>query len=229
MALINNRIFALIWRIFGFLIATTGVALVFSSTLTPYAWGYFSIQANIIGGLFFWFLFVKTIYQIITQGKTGEPASAKPVIHAGIVFLLLITMVGFWIMSIFQPFAIEFQNRTIGVIGENIVHHLVPIWMLADFILFAPHGKINAKIALWWIVYPVAYTIYFLVRAEFIGNFLLTSKYPYFFMDIARFGWLSLAIALGIYTLCYLIALLLVCIDKLLARHLNNNPPSAPN
>ena len=221
MVLCNNRIFALVWRILGFLITATGLTFLFITPNAPRMWVYFTVQTNIFSAILFAILVVKTAIQIKSDGTRGNPANIRPIIHIGVVFFITITMVVYWTMLSWQSFTMgNGTPNTLGLIGSYIAHGIAPLWLLIDFVLFMPHGQINYYSAISWLTYPIAYTIFVIVHATIFGEFLHGSRFPYFFMDIDKLGWNTLPIAIGMYAFFYALGLLFVYIDKTLAIHI---------
>jgi hypothetical protein len=62
------------------------------------------------------------------------------------------------------------------------LHALVPLGAVAWWLAYGPRGLANARIPR-WLVWPLAYCLYALWRGGAEG------RYPYFFVDVARFGW----------------------------------------
>ena len=62
------------------------------------------------------------------------------------------------------------------------LHALVPAGAVLWWLGFGPRGLANARIPR-WLVWPVVYCIYALWRGSVEG------RYPYFFVDVGRFGW----------------------------------------
>jgi hypothetical protein len=61
-----------------------------------------------------------------------------------------------------------------------LVHYLMPVVVVADWILAPPRRRIRFGRALLWLVYPVGYLVYSLVRGALVG------WYPYPFLDPTR-------------------------------------------
>jgi hypothetical protein len=69
-----------------------------------------------------------------------------------------------------------------------LAHYVVPIMVIADWLLFDQKGVMKKLDPVKWLVIPLAYLIFSLVRAQF-GTFPGTkSRYPYFFLDIDKYG-----------------------------------------
>jgi hypothetical protein len=68
------------------------------------------------------------------------------------------------------------------------IHYLVPLLTVAEWLLFEPHGTMKWYHPLLWLLTPLAYYGYVMVlfhnRVFFNGN-----RFPYFFMNYARYGW----------------------------------------
>ena len=101
--------------------------------------------------------------------------------------------------------------RGLALIADQLLHTAAPLAMLLWWLAFADRAALRWSDALLWLVWPLAYAAYALVRAEFSGF------YPYPFLDLAKLGWGGLArssapLAVGFLAL----GLLLVGAGKLL-------------
>ena len=79
-----------------------------------------------------------------------------------------------------------------------VVHYLMPVVMVFDWLIQPPKAKLIPKHIWYWIIFPVAYLIYSLIHGAF------TNWYPYWFIDPSKSpgGWAgvvlySVAITLG--------------------------------
>lgn len=74
-------------------------------------------------------------------------------------------------------------------IDNLLVHYITPLLTVANWLVFAPKGSLNGLTCLWWLVLPVAYLVFAMLRAQ-LGNIPGEDKrYPYFFMNPDRIGW----------------------------------------
>jgi hypothetical protein len=89
--------------------------------------------------------------------------------------------------------------------GVNIVlHYAFPVAMLLDWVVYKPQQKISFKKSLAWLIFPIAYAVYSLVRGHF------AHWYPYPFIDVDKLGYWQvflncLIIAPGILALDFLV------------------------
>lgn len=71
----------------------------------------------------------------------------------------------------------------------NTVHHLImPVAVLVDWIVWPPRSSISLKTVLLWMIFPVVYVVYSLVRGAFVGF------YPYPFLNPTTQGYGGVAV-----------------------------------
>lgn len=63
-----------------------------------------------------------------------------------------------------------------------VVHNVVPLALLADWLLLGPAHPVDRRRALRWLLFPVAFFAYSLIRGWFV------SWYPYPFLDPGKAG-----------------------------------------
>lgn len=71
---------------------------------------------------------------------------------------------------------------------DSVLHRVMPIAVMADWLIDPPHRPIAFRRALWWLAFPLAWTAFTLVRGEIDG------RYPYPFLDPANGGYASVAL-----------------------------------
>ncbi len=66
---------------------------------------------------------------------------------------------------------------------DNLVlHYLIPLYAVIDWVLFKPPVKLRLKRSLLWLAGPILYVLYTLIRGS------VTGWYPYPFLNIERTG-----------------------------------------
>ncbi len=65
---------------------------------------------------------------------------------------------------------------------DTVLHRIIPLVMVADWLIVPPHTRITMRAALVWLAYPLLYAAYSLVRGPLVG------WYPYPFLDPDRAG-----------------------------------------
>ena len=66
---------------------------------------------------------------------------------------------------------------------DFVVHDLIPVVLVADWLIDPPRHRIPLRVALSWLAYPLAWFGYTLVRGA------STGWYPYPFVDVDRIGY----------------------------------------
>lgn len=77
-----------------------------------------------------------------------------------------------------------------GNFGNLCVHYFTPLLAVMQWLLFAPKENLSILCAVWWLILPLSYTVFALLRASGgkpIGHTGLL--YPYPFMDLQHLGW----------------------------------------
>ena len=62
------------------------------------------------------------------------------------------------------------------------LHYAVPLAALLWWLALPPHGRIASSAPLRWLAWPLAYSIFALLRGEVVGS------YPYYFIDVGALG-----------------------------------------
>lgn len=98
-------------------------------------------------------------------------------------------------------------------IANILMHYVVPGLIALFWLLLMPKGGLSRIDPLNWMLLPLAYFPYAIVRAHFDG------KYPYPFMNVATLGWPQVIFNAVVIALGFLITgLLMVWLDRKLAR-----------
>ncbi|HSX07111.1 MAG TPA: Pr6Pr family membrane protein [Candidatus Saccharimonadia bacterium] len=72
---------------------------------------------------------------------------------------------------------------------DNIVlHYIIPIAAVVDLLVDKPKTTLHFRQSLKWLLYPIAYVLYSLIRGA------ITGWYPYPFLDPSRKGYVSIVI-----------------------------------
>jgi hypothetical protein len=66
---------------------------------------------------------------------------------------------------------------------DRVLHRVIPIVLMADWLVDPPRVAIGFRASLWWLAFPAAWTAYTLVRGALVG------RYPYPFLDPASGGY----------------------------------------
>jgi hypothetical protein len=82
-----------------------------------------------------------------------------------------------------------------------VAHYLMPVIMVLDWLLHPPQSKLLLKHIWFWLIYPLTYLIYSLIRGA------ATNWYPYWFIDPNQSprGWTGVALFATAITLGFIL------------------------
>lgn len=97
--------------------------------------------------------------------------------------------------------------------ADTGLHYAAPALYLGWWLLAAPHGRLNLRDAVAWLLFPLLYLAWALLRGAWLG------EYPYPFIDAGQLGYARTAInAAGMLLVFLALAGILLALDRLLAR-----------
>ncbi len=178
-----------------------GVGLYLYQTEDPVSsLSYFTNQSNLLCVGLFGVLVVRELL-----GKTNESKVLRflkgqatvAIVLTGLVFNLML-----------RPFLLTSDGYDPTTLRDFLVHVSTPLFVFGDFLLFDRRGDVGTYDPLRWMAFPALYWVYTIVYAALGGTFYLseeaTSRYPYFFMNVAEYGPLPiLVVALSVVLIGY--------------------------
>lgn len=198
----NKKIFVIYKILFGLLalsaIVTEITTLVGRNKFVPSDFfSFFTIESNLFAA------FVLLISAVLILRKKSSSrsfdlirgASTLYMVTTGIIFSLLLAGI---------------ENATLTAVpwDNTVLHYIMPIVLIADWILDSPKKSITFKRALIWLTYPLAYVIYSLIRGAVVG------WYPYPFLNPAN-GYVTVLItSLGVTAVVVVLTWVLVQLSK---------------
>jgi hypothetical protein len=187
------RLFAVVAVIAGVVLTATGPATV--TGLLPY----FTIQSSLGYGIFAaWAAF---------RGRATPPALKGAVTLyvaiTGLVYHLVLTNQA-------SGFAMAPVERALpDAIGNQLLHTVVPLLAVLDWLLFDERGRFRWRYALYWLAFPLGYLAFALVRG------LVVDRYPYPFINVNDLGYDGVAVSTVVFAVAFwILGLLFVAIDR---------------
>jgi hypothetical protein len=96
-----------------------------------------------------------------------------------------------------------------ALIANYLLHDVSPLAMTAYWLLFVPRGSLKWNAPWLWSLFPLIYFAYVIGRGQ------IDHRYPYPFIDVAKLGWLQVALNAGGIALAFILAgFLLVWFDR---------------
>jgi len=140
-----------------------------------YGWNlfsYFTVQSNLIAAV----VFVLAAIAIVRSKAYGDWFRY---VRGSAVLYMLVTGIVYALLLQNNPDA----NPTLGFDWKNFVlHQLGPIFIIAWWLLWPSAKAITPREAWWWLIFPVVWIIYTLIRAQ------ATGWYPYPFLNPDKVG-----------------------------------------
>ncbi|MER9948857.1 Pr6Pr family membrane protein [Mesorhizobium sp. M0047] len=137
-------------------------------------------------------------------GYAWLPAFAGTRIRAGVAVSIALVFIIYAavLAQLWQP-------QGLFLLCDVLLHYVTPVLFVLWWLTSGADGRTRWSDISWWVLYPVAYLIYALMRAPFAG------EVPYPFLDVARNGPASVAISAAAITGLFLV----LCVVAVLADH----------
>ena len=204
---IKSKKMSVIFKLLICLSALTGIVIqsgLFDGEFNSEIFNYYTLISNVLCMLYFGFASVYLIKYNKTLFPILKGALTMGITVTGLVFHFLLSSTIFNMGSTFA-------------VANILLHYIVPIFCIFDWLIFDEKGKYDFKSPFKWLVIPDLYFIYVIIGVEFGMDFSLIteSRYPYFFIDVESLGWLNVikyVILLNIFFL--LLGYIFVFIDR---------------
>lgn len=172
---------------------------------------YYTVLSNLV--CFFYFAYL-VIVQPARENALLKGAVTMCITVTGLVYHFMLTGVMEASVSDVSPVLLA---------GNTLVHYVVPIGTVLDYLLFFPKGNYKPLHPLAWLALPYLYLLFALIRAE-VSTATFTgyggqSRFPYPFLDVDMFGWGKVLLMILALTVVFLaLGYLAFVVDRLLGR-----------
>lgn len=146
---------------------------------------FFTIQSNILVALLLLVVGICNIKGITRNIASLRGALTLYIAMTGIIYFLLLS-------------GNEAALQTTIPWVNAVLHYIIPVVAILDWILFPPVHNVSFRQASIWLIYPVVYVVYSLIRGAF------TEWYPYPFLNPIATGWpniVGMCLIIGIATI----------------------------
>jgi hypothetical protein len=159
---------------------------------------FFTILTNLLVAL------SSTIVLVKHNSSLGKFFVKPSVVTAVTLYIFIVGLVyNIILRKLWQPTGLQ-------QLADELLHVAVPILFIIYWIFFVEKGKLKWKDCLAWLLYPLVYLIYAMLR----GN--LEGFYPYPFLDINKLSYQRVILnCLGLTIVFIVLGLLLITVDKI--------------
>ena len=160
---------------------------------------YFTILTNILVTL------AMTLPWLAPDSRLAALFSRPSVRTAIASYIIIVSAVYYLVLrKLWNPEGLQY-------LADTIEHCVVPVLYLIDWLVFVPKGTVSVRSVPWWLLYPLGYGTYSLLRGA------ATGFYPYPFLEVTQLGFERVLVNMGVLTASFaVLGLILVGIDRLL-------------
>ncbi len=201
--MIKNRtaqlIFQTVYVVLGVIGAINSIGYFDAEFNTDFYVYYTNLSNYICLGMMFVFL-----SNTAKRREDGLCMSA-PTFNFMCVIMILVTFLVYNVLLSDEYTVIEYFTT----MSNMIMHVILPIMFILNWVLFCPHGKMKLYQPLLCLFMPLVYVAFVFVRAAFIDHASASVVYPYFFLDAGELG------AIGVLTWIAVLLVIFVAIGYL--------------
>ena len=175
-----------------------------------------STGASLLGGLINFFSFFTVLtntlvvvvlsYALVQRDSAAKRFFLAPGISSGIAVSIVVVSLAYNLLlrHLWQPEGFQF-------VADELLHDVMPALFFIFWWRCVPKGSLRFKHIGAWVIYPLVYFAYVLLRGHLLG------QYQYPFIDVSTLGYPQVFVNAGGILLGFvLIALVVVGLDKLI-------------
>ena len=156
------------------------------------------------------------------SGTRGASKKEKAVIRGAVTMCIAVTAIAYLFMPNGAKEAAASDKAFYT--GYILMHYIVPLMVILDYLLFFPKGLYKALHPLCWLILPYLYIAFTMICAKFgskiFSAFGGSSRYPYPFLDTDLYGKNKVALIIVFITAAFLaLGYLSFVIDRLLGKN----------
>ena len=172
--------------------------------------------ASLLGGLINFFSFFTVLtntlavvvlsYALVTRNSPAKRFFLAPRISSGIAVSIVVVGVAYNLLlrHLWQPEGFQF-------VADELLHDVMPVLFFIYWWRRVPKGNLRLKDIGGWVIYPLVYFAYALLRGDLLG------QYQYPFIDVSTLGYPQVFVNAGGILLGFvLVALVVVGLDRLI-------------
>lgn len=198
-----------VFRLLVALVATVGVAIEMRLGSPLHVLSYFTIQANLL---------VAVVFVASARRARAARRPLPAVLMGGTLLYISITGLVYHLIladpsSGFSMIGGIARHPHWQAVSNQILHTVIPIAAVIDWLLLTRPAPFAVRHATTWLVYPLAYLAFSLVRGEMLPPGT-SARYLYPFVDVDRHGYVGILGNTAILGVAfYALALLVIALD----------------
>jgi len=145
---------------------------------------FYVYYTNLSNYICFAFMFASLAVTIRLSRKGDGYVSLAPAFKFMCSIMIMVTLLVYNILLAKDNSAFDYFTS----LNNLLMHLILPIMFILDFVLFYEHGKVRWYYPLLCVIMPLVYVIYVLIRAAIVKG-SASVIYPYFFLDVDKLGW----------------------------------------
>lgn len=189
-----NNFFRIFHILVGIVLLLILIFDLFSTPSIPNFLSYFTIQTNILSALVFLYV-----------GINKDKKPVKDLLRGGITTYMIITGIAYALL-------LEKTQGQLDYPWINLVYHkIMPALVTISWIFFPVKLHLRYKQAFLWLVFPLIYGVYTLIRG------LLVNWYPYDFVNPIKIGYGAVFLNFAVFCfMLFITSILLIFFTKTL-------------
>jgi hypothetical protein len=160
---------------------------------------FFTIQTNMLIALLLTISFARPQAEQFLTRPSVKSALANYIVIVGVVYALMLR-------HLWDPHGMQ-------LVADRVLHDAIPALYPLYWLAFHPKGRLRWIDPIVWLIYPVVYFAYILLRGAAFG------VYPYPFVDVIKLGYGGVAFnALLFLAAFFCLGLIFAAVDRALAE-----------
>ena len=206
---IKSMHLSVIFKLSLFLAAVLGILIqigAFSGELHLSDLNYYTLMTNVLCAVYF---FAAMIYE------SNKGSTLLPTLKGAVVLGITITGLVYHFML-----SGSFQMQGTISLSNLLLHYIVPLMSVLDWLLFSDKGHYSWKSPFVWLLLPDGYFVYAFIRVTLGANLGYDgNRYPYPFLNVDALGWGKVLVTGLVLNLLFIfLGFLFVMIDRFMAR-----------
>ncbi|WP_202899198.1 Pr6Pr family membrane protein [Methylocapsa aurea] len=158
---------------------------------------FFTIQTNMLVALLLTISLVRPQTDQFLLRPSVKSALANYIVIVGVVYALLLR--GLW------------DPQGLQLVADRLLHDAIPLLYPLYWLIFLPKGTLRWIDPVVWLIYPLLYFFYILLRGAVFGI------YPYPFVDVATLGYGGVSINAMVFLAAFFgLGVMFAAIDRIL-------------